>query len=201
MTKNISLVLNAVLLLAVAHLYYLHFSSASTEAEKPAAIVPPPSENGGVKIAYVDADTLDAKYEWLKEQKKALEKRVESAERSMGAKKDKLLSDMAAFEQKAQSGTVPRADLEKEYTALMERQQKLAEEEARLGKQLADEQRDAMNKLMANVEEKLKSLQSQIGYDYILSYSKGGGQVLLANDSLDITYQVLDLLNKKDEKK
>jgi Skp family chaperone for outer membrane proteins len=56
-----------------------------------------------------------------------------------------------------------------------------------------------MNELMANVEVQLKSLQSQIGYDYILSYSKGGGQVLLANDSLEITKEVLELLNAKKE--
>jgi outer membrane protein len=194
MTKNISLILNGILLLAVAHLYYLNFSKKSA-TEQPLAIASPAS--GGVKIAYVNADTLDAQYEWLKAQKKALEQRVQNAEKNMGAKKEALMKDLAAFQQKYESGTVPPAQLEKEYAALTQRQQKLAEEEARLGKQLTDEQTKAMNELMTNVEAKLKSLQSQIGYDYILSYSKGGGQVLLANDSLDITRQVLDLLNAK----
>lgn len=196
MTKNLSLILNAVLLLAVAHLYYLNYSKKG--APEQAATIAPSSASSGVKIAYVDADTLDAKYEWLKEQKAALEQRVQNAEKTMGAKKDALMKDMAAFQKKYESGTVPPAELEKEYAALSQRQQKLAEDEARMGKQLADDQQKAMNELMANVEAKLKSLQSQIGYDYILSYSKGGGQVLLANDSLDITHQVLELLNKKD---
>ena len=192
MTKNLSLVLNAILLLAVAHLYYLNYSKKATPA---ATMIMPASAAGGVRIAYVNADTLDAKYEWLKTQKAALEQRVQGAEKTMGAKKEALMKDMAAFQQKYDSGTVPPAELEKEYGALTQRQQRLAEEEAKLGKQLADEQQKAMNELMANMEAKLKSLQSQIGYDYILSYSKGGGQVLLANDSLDITKQVLELLN------
>jgi outer membrane protein len=81
----------------------------------------------------------------------------------------------------------------------MGRQQKLEEEGSRLSKELADAYQKAMNELMANVEVQLKSLQSQIGYDYILSYSKGGGQVLLANDSLEITKEVLELLNAKKE--
>jgi len=194
MTKNISLILNGILLLAVAHLYYLNFSKKGTS--EPAAILAPGS-GGGVKIAYVNADTLDSNYEWLKEQKKALEQRVMNAQKNMGAKKEALMKDLAAFQQKYESGTVPPAQLEKEYAALNERQRKLAEEEERLGKQLSEEQHKAMNELMANVEANLKSLQSQIGYDYILSYSKGGGQVLLANDSLDITAQVLKLLNAK----
>lgn len=198
MTKNLSLILNGILLLAVAHLYYLNFSKKEAPA-KAETITPPSSTNSGVKIAYVDADTLDAKYEWLKQQKEALEKRVANAEKTMSAKKEALMKDLAAFQKKYESGTVPPADLEKEYNALNARQQKLAEEEARLGKQLADEQQNAMNELMANVESKLKSLQSQIGYDYILSYSKGGGQVLLANDSLNITSEVLELLNKKEK--
>jgi len=194
MTKNISLLLNGILLLAVAHLYYLNFSQKGTS--EPTATIAPNS-GGGVKIAYVNADTLDAKYEWLKQQKNALEQRVQNAEKSMGVKKEALMKDLAAFQQKYESGTVPPAQLEKEYATLTERQRKLAGEEERLGKQLSEEQRKAMNELMANVEAKLKSLQNQIGYDYILSYSKGGGQVLLANDSLDITTQVLDLLNAK----
>ena len=194
MTKNISLILNGILLLAVAHLYYLNFSKKDNT--QPVSTLAP-AKGGGVKIAYVNADTLDARYEWLKEQKKALEQRVINAEKNMGSKKEALMKDLAAFQQKYESGTVPPAQLEKEYAALNERQRKLAEEEERLGKQLTQEQQKAMNELMANVEAKLKSLQSQIGYDYILSYSKGGGQVLLANDSLDITVQVLDLLNAK----
>ncbi|MFN0015656.1 MAG: OmpH family outer membrane protein [Saprospiraceae bacterium] len=195
MNKNISLALNGILLLAVAHLYYLNFSQKNATASGPATIGS--QQTGGVKIAYVNADTLDAKYEWLKEQKTALQKRVETAEGSMRSKKEALMRDLAAFQQKYESGTVPPAQLEKEYAGLTQRQKKMAEEEERLGKQLADEQQKAMNELMANVEAKLKSLQSQIGYDYILSYSKGGGQVLLANDSLDITTQVLRLLNTK----
>ena len=118
----------------------------------------------------------------------------------MYSKKEALAKVMAAFEAKAQEGNTPRAELEKEYEGLMQRQQRLAEEEQRLSKQLGEEQKKAMDNLYANVESKLKELSSQIGYDYILSYSRGG-QILLANDSLDITHQVLSLLNAKEEKK
>ncbi len=198
MTKNISLLLNGILLLAVAHLYYLNYAKKSASA--PTAIVPPASTGGGVKIAYVNVDTLDLKYEWLKQQREAMEQRLDNIRKSLGAKKDALMKDMAAFQKKYESGTFPPAELEKEYATLTQRQQKLAEEENRMSNQLGDEQQKTNNELMANLEAKLKSLQSQIGYDYILSYSKGGGQVLLANDSLDITLQVLELLNAKEQK-
>ena len=195
--KNLSLILNGVLILAVAHLYYLNFSGKSAAP----AITPSAAASGGAKIAHVNIDSLDANYNWLKEQKSQLEKSQKSKETALKQKQEAFLRDMQAFQDKYQSGTVPPAELEKQYNALMNRQQKLEEESSRLSKELAEEYQKAMNELMANVEAQLKSLQSQIGYDYILSYSKGGGQVLLANDSLEITKEVLELLNtaKKEE--
>jgi outer membrane protein len=91
-----------------------------------------------------------------------------------------------------------QAEAEKQQAALMQRGQKLEEEKMRLSKSLSEDQKKAFDDLYANVEAKLKTLSSQIGYDYILSYSRGG-QILMANDSLDITKQVLELLNAKDK--
>jgi outer membrane protein len=191
-------VLNGLLFVLVGILYYLHFSGGKSTA--PEAIVPPVAlSGGGVKIAYVNTDTLFANYQWYKDQKTALEQRIKSAENSLISKQQDLEKDMAAFKQKDASGNYSPAQLQPEYDALMKRAQALAEEEARLTKQLSEQEAKAANDLIANIETQLKNLQSQIGYDYILSYARGGGQVLLTNDSLDITRQVLQLLNAQQQ--
>lgn len=196
--KNSSLlIINVILAVALAVLYILFFSQGKPAAAEPAEAVS--TSPAGARIAYINADTLDAKYEWLKEQKSAIEQRMRSAEKSLNAKKEKLMKDMAAFQKRYESGTVAPAELEQEYNALMKRQQQLADEETYLVNSLAEEQQKAMNELMTTLEEKLQTLQSELGYDYILSYSKGGGQVLLANDSLDVTERVLKLLNARAE--
>jgi outer membrane protein len=196
--KNSSFVLNALLFVLVGILYYLHFSGGKSTA--PEAIVPPAGfSGGGVKIAYVNTDTLFANYQWYNDQKTALEQRIKSAENSLISKQQVLEKDMAAFKQKDASGNYSPAQLQPEYDALMKRAQALAEEEARLTKQLSEQESKAANDLIANIETQLKNLQSQIGYDYILSYARGGGQVLLTNDSLDITRQVLQLLNAQQQ--
>lgn len=195
--KNISLILNGILLLAVVHLYYLNFKK-NTPASAP-IVAPASVQGGGVKIAYINADTLDARYEWLKEQRKGLESRMESVQNSMRAKQEALQNDFMAIQEKAQSGTVPRAELEKQAEVLENRRQKLADEAGKLERQMGEEHKKALNDMYAKLESKLKELQSQIGYDYILSYSRGG-QILLANDSLEITNQVLQLLNAKEQK-
>jgi outer membrane protein len=199
--KNLSLILNVLLAAAVAHLYYLNFSKKTAPAAEQKIEIPASVQQTGVRIAFVNADTLDSQYTWLKDQKAGLERRFKNAENSLVAKRDQLEKEAMALQEKAAAGNTPRAELEAEYEKIMQRQQKLAEEADRFERQLADDQRKAYNELMSNVETKLKTIQNQIGYDYILSYTRGAGQILLTNDSLDITKQVLQLLNAKEEKK
>jgi outer membrane protein len=196
LTKNLSLILNIVLLAAVGYLYFLHFKKAPAPAP---SITAPASQAGGVRIAYVNGDTLDAQYLWLKKQKEAIEQRLKNAENSLAAKEQALMKDGQSLQERFQTGNMTQADAEKEQNALMQRAQRLEEEKMRLSKSLAEDQKKAFNDLYANVEAQLKTLSNRIGYDYILSYSRGG-QILLANDSLDITRQVLDLLNAQEQK-
>ena len=194
--KNLPIILNIILFALVGHLYYLNSKNAKP-AETQATLAAP-SKSGGVRIAYVNGDTLDAKYEWLKEQKDAIQQRMVNAEKTLSSKEEALMKDASALQEKFQQGNMTQAEAEKQQAVLMQRGSKLEEEKARLSKSLGEDQKKAFNDLYANVETKLKTLSSQIGYDYILSYSRGG-QILLANDSLDITKEVLDLLNAKDK--
>lgn len=196
--KNISLILNIILLACVGHLYYLHFAKKSDGANT--MILPPASSGNGVKIAYVNADSLDANYEWLKTQKESIRQKTVNAENSLAARQENLMKEANALQEQFQTGTMTQADAEKKQADLMRRGQALEEEGARLSKSIGNDQKKAFDDLYANVEGKLKTLSNQIGYDYILSYSRGG-QILLANDSLDITKEVLLLLNAKDPAK
>ena len=195
--KNLPIILNIILFLLVGHLYYLN--SKNSKQPEPAKVIAPAENSQGVRIAYVNGDTLDAKYEWLKKQIEAIEQRLSSAERSMANKEEALMRDASAFQEKLQSGNMTQAEAEKTDAELRKRAQKLEDEKNYLSKSLSEDQKKAFNDLYEKLEEKLKHLSSQIGYDYILSYSRGG-QILLASDSLDITNQVLELLNAKEDK-
>ncbi|MBL7826247.1 MAG: OmpH family outer membrane protein [Saprospiraceae bacterium] len=191
--KNLPIILNIILFALVGHLYYLN--SKSNHNNGP-SVTPPASLAGGAKIAFVNADTLDAKYEWLKQQKEAIKGRMESAQKKLAAEEEALMKDASALQEKFQSGTMTQNEAEKADMALRQRAQKLEEKKESMSKSLGDDQKKAFDDLYANVESQLKKLSSQIGYDYILSYTRGG-QILMANDSLDITKQVLELLNAK----
>lgn len=192
--KNLPIILNIILFALVGHLYYLNSKSA-----KPAegqSITPPASQAAGARIAYVNADTLDAKYEWFKTQKAAIEQRITTLRKSLGNKEQALMEDAAALREKFEQGNMTQAEAEKQQKALMQRGENLEAEKERLSNSLGEEQKKANDELYANLENNLKTISSKIGYDYILSYSRGG-LIMLANDSLDITTQVLELLNAK----
>jgi outer membrane protein len=188
--KNLSLILNVVLLALIGHLYYLNLKKPAAET-----VIAPTHESGGVKVAYVNADTLYEKYLWYKEQRASLQNKLEAARKSFASREESFAKDYQAFMEKYQSGNFPPAELEKEGANLQARERNLMQEGQNLQKKLGDDEMKANNELLSNIETQLKALQGQIGYDYILSYTRGAGQVWFANDSLDVTKQVLELLN------
>lgn len=73
--KNLSLVLNVVLFIAVGILYFLHFSGKKTVESKPRIIASKAVDNGGghVAIAYVELDSLNENITYIKNKRKELE--------------------------------------------------------------------------------------------------------------------------------
>jgi len=71
--KNLSVILNAVLIVAVGVLYFLHFSSRNKEGKisgtQLASSMPLP-ERG---IVYINSDTLNIKYDMSSEMRKEME--------------------------------------------------------------------------------------------------------------------------------
>ena len=89
--KNLSLILNGILIIAVGILYYLHFNQPKqmTSVKTPegkdtivtvSPIEAPVSEEGlGSNVLYVDIDTINQKYNYIKTQKSIMEKQNDSS--------------------------------------------------------------------------------------------------------------------------
>lgn len=182
---------------------FLLAALAACKQNPPAPITAAPSATPGAtghRIGYVNIDTLYEKYTWFKDQKAALEKKVTDAQKSLAGKEDAFMRKVQAFQEKAQSGNVPPVELEKEQARLANEEQALQKEQARLAQNLEEDSRKANEQLLASLENKLKEIRSQIGYDYILGYQRGNPTILLANDELDVTTKVLELLNAQENK-
>ena len=69
--KNLSLILNAVLLVAVAVLFYLHFSKPGSSASDAGAV-----STGDVKVAFINSDSVLKYYDYFKVNRDRLEDRA-----------------------------------------------------------------------------------------------------------------------------
>ena len=101
--KNASLVLNAVLAVAVAVLYYLHFSDKKTTEPVSAST----TKSAPVrKTVYVNVDSLLTNYEYFKDTRKVLESKRFQLDNELNNKGRSLQNEVAFFQQRAQTMTM-----------------------------------------------------------------------------------------------
>lgn len=193
MKANISLVLNGILLIAVAYLLSQHLSSGKGKAEEtPAADTAAASPN----IVYVNADTLVEQYEYFRQQKEALDKRQAEASQRLNQRMATLENEFRGVQQKIQQGLLTPNQIADEEQRLGRKQQELVAEQEKLSKELMAETQRIQLELEDELRQSLDQMRERRGYDYILQYGQGSS-VLLAADSLDITAEVLEILNQK----
>lgn len=193
--KNISLVFNGLLTIAVIVLFYLHFkgNSASTTETAPTSFAVPVTAKG---IVYINSDTLLDNIKYYHDMKNEMEAEQAKVKTELKGESDKLQADAATYQKQA----IGMTDLERENKEkeLGMRQQNLMEKKDRLLSGLDEKQAKASEELYAHISNFLAEFNKGKGYQFVLGYQKGGG-ILFANDSLDITHQVIDGLNKKYE--
>lgn len=146
------------------------------------------------RIAYINVDTLQEKYAYWKTQTDLLVAEQTKMEQEIQSTAQKLQNEYAAFQQKAQSGSLTESEGKAAQQRLMQAQQQLENRRNNLSEEIQKKQLAFSEKLQKNIDEYLAIYNKDNKYDYILSYSKVG-QVLYANKSLDITEDVVKGLN------
>jgi outer membrane protein len=204
MNKNFSVILNVVLAIAVAVLYYLHFSSPSTataDAEgtdststaKP--IILDPKDIKASKIVYVNLDVLNEKYEYIQEVSASAKAEQRSLESQYQTKAQKLQDDYVAYQTKAQQGLLSENQAKGEEEALMKRKEELDQLELK-NQALMEKIQAKTDEMNENMKAYIKDYNKNTNYDYVFGYSNSPlSQLLMVDDSLDITQEILDGLN------
>ena len=189
--KNISLVLNGVLIIAVGILYYLHFNSKERAASDSQAVSMP--VNSGT-IVYVNSDSLLDEYDFYKDKKSEFEAAQSKIKEELRSQSEKLQRDVETYQKQAIGMTdKERADKEND---LGMRQQGLMQRKEELLSRLDEQQGKSSEELYAKLNAYLKKHNEGKNFSFVLGYQRGGG-ILFANDSLNITDEVLQGLNKE----
>jgi outer membrane protein len=143
-------------------------------------------------LVYVNADSLWENFELVKQMRKELELEKKKFETKFENDYHKLESDYLALRDKAES--LSQEEGMKQQQDLMAREQKLTEYRQTQSERLAKLEAEKTEKIQKAITEYLTEQYSKSNYAYILGYSTGGG-ILFANDSLEITNEVVDGLN------
>ena len=153
--------------------------------------------NAGVKIAYVEVDSLMTQFEFAKEKSKELEKKSLNARNTLTQKGNQLQAAANNFQQKIQNnGFTSREQAESVQAALQKQQNDLAALQARLENELASEQQKFLQALQDSLDSFLALYNKDKKYDLIVNKSA----ILFGDKKYDITQDVINGLNKRYKK-
>lgn len=194
------MVLNVVLIIAVATLYYLHFKEKETiatpEIKQNQSFIAIPSTG----IVYVNSDSLLDQYVFYKNERSKFEASQNRIKNELKSQGENLQGEVDLYQKQA-IGMTDSERAKKEEQLTMKQQQIMQRKEELLSK-LDEEQGKSSEELYLRLNQYLKKFNKTRNYNFVLGFQKGGG-ILFANDSLNITKDVVEGLNKEylEEKK
>lgn len=191
-----------VLLIAVGFLFYEVYD------KEPAKVRPATDEDlseslegqdfKGVRIAYINTDSLVEKYDYHRELRSKLEKRAKQLEQDLEKKSRTFQENVQLLQQQADQ--MSEAELQAAQMDLQQIQQQLMDYRDEKSGELAEEEQELNLLIMDDMESILENIKEEFNLDYILSYDPSS-ILLAANEDYNITDIVVERLNKKHKDK
>ena len=186
MKKNI---LSSVAIAAVAALSLASCNKSQPQVEAKSET----KASTGLKVAYVEVDSIMTQYTFAKEYAALLEKKGQNIQATIAQKGQQLQAAAANFQQKIQQNAYTREQAEAIQAGLQKQNNDLQGLQQRLSNEFAAEQ-DKYNKALhdsiANYLARYKDKK------YSIIFSKSGDNLLYADKAYDITNEVIAGLNK-----
>ena len=194
-------IVNCILLVGLILLYIFHFtrigakggkSLANADAKAPVAV-----GEGGVKIAYVNTDTLMAKYQYAIDLQKQLKDFQTAKENSYKQQMMQFQKDYEAYV-KGGGENMTLSQQQAKEKELTERQQRLMNLEGEYSQQIAEktmQESEKMTKAVYNFIREYNAQNQQ--FDIILSKSFSNSPILYGNEGMDITDEIVKGLNEE----
>ncbi len=197
--KKVNLIINIVLVVAIGVLYFLHFKGDKSKSEPSKAKIETSAINtNDGPIAYIKIDSLLSNmkmYADVNEQLTAKQKKLETTFASQYQAFEKEVTD---FQNKVSKGLLTRREGQERETQLAAKKSEIENQRNNYPVELQEEGAVSQNKVINYLMEYLVEYNSDNKYSLIFSYSFGGG-LLFADNSLDITTEVLEGINLKYE--
>lgn len=194
--QKVNTALIIILALAVAYLYTQPVGD-KPQSEETTSLTTSDSSSSSLpmngRVAYLNVDSLDANYLYLQDQRKAL---LEAQRKKQRSVENKLRRAEERFMQlQEQAPTMTPSQMESAQVELQQLDEQISSYREKMAQDLMEMEMDINSKLYERLEDILADFNAELGYDYILGYQQGG-PVLLCNDSLDLTQDIVQSLNE-----
>lgn len=193
-------ILNVVLFLGLIVLYALHFFPREQAAADDMPLEEKEIANliaeGTFHIAFVNSDTLMANYKLSQKMITDFEAEQRRLENDLQRRQREFQAEVETFERQIQSGTISMENAQIKEQELRQTQHDLMQLNETYSTRLMRTEMEMNVELYQKITDMLERFNKDMGYDYILGFSPGGG-ILYAKEKHDITQKVLNLLNQE----
>ncbi|MGM9748395.1 MAG: OmpH family outer membrane protein [Candidatus Cryptobacteroides sp.] len=163
-------------------------SSAATSSENVEAV--------SGSIVYIDLDRILQEYDMANDLRSVVETKVQNIQAEVTRRGKKLESDVKAFQEKIDKGLMTRSVAEVQSQKLQQQEAEFNNYAATKQNEINEEQVVMMNQLADAIKTFLDKYNEEKQYAMILT-NQGGAPVLTADESLNITDDVLAGLNEE----
>ncbi len=189
----LNLILNIIAIAGIFVLFVLYFTGKSSSK-----LSTKKSNNSPLYIGFVNSDSVMKNYKLVKKVKIALEAKQKEAEDNFSIQQKTFETQVVEYQKKVKANSLSIEQAQNTEKNLSQKQESLLALKDELTQKLAEEEQSMNTMLQDSIINFLKRYNRKHNYDYILGFSKGSG-ILIANDSLELTKDVLDGLNKEYE--
>ena len=191
--NKIQILVNVILVAAVATLFVLYFSNKSNDSTPTETA----SQTEVMPVAYLNVDSLLTNYVFAQEASEKLMKKQEDARLKMNTKLRTFQNEVADFQRKLENNAfLSRERAEKEQQRLAKKEQELQELEAKLTQDIMLENQKLNMQLADSLNTFLGIFNSDGRYHIILS-NNAKDNVLMASEQYDITSEVIEGMNAR----
>jgi len=190
--KNYLLALNILLVIAVASLFYLHFSP------KKSTLSTTTNMATGFKIAYFEMDSLQNQFEYFKEVRNSLNAKDQELGRSFSQLENNFRSKYQELQKVGAS--LSQSELASRQQELVEMDKNLKNRKQEMDQEMQDEQFKKLQDVKKKIEDYLKEFNKDKSYAFIFANSPEMN--MYYKDTLyNVTIEVVKGLNETYKKK
>ncbi len=188
--KNLSLIINVVLVALIGYLYYLHFKS-NKKAGVHVQGFKDSSNHLGTKVAYLDLDSLQSNYEYYKKINAEFERKQNESNDEVTNMQKRYQNRAIQLQQKGP--TMNQQEQESAMKEINQMQESLQNKKQSLDNELFNYNTKMKEDILTRIQNYLKEYNRGGRYDYIFSYEPGF--MFYKDTALNITKDVIKGLN------